>query len=195
MSAVNVRYDRAMDKPSRANADVRHLERAALAYLDRFPASAATLRRVLMRRLRRAAGNEAFDPARAEALVAGLLSRLAEAGLIDDDRYAGALARNLLGRGVAPAMIAHRLAAKGITRDAAERIAASLIAEAAEEGRDADLEAARALARKRRLGPWRTRAADRDRRERELAVLGRAGFSRRIARQVLGEDEDGEDGG
>lgn len=184
-----------MDKPSRANADVRHLERAALAYLDRFPASAATLRRVLMRRLRRTAGDEAFDQARAEVLVAGLLSRLAEAGLIDDDRYAGALARNLLGRGVAPAMIAHRLAAKGIARDAAERIAASLIAEAAEEGRDADLEAARALARKRRLGPWRTREADPGRRERDLAVLGRAGFSRRIAQQVLGEDEDGEDGG
>jgi regulatory protein len=49
---------------------------------------------------------------------------------------------------------------------------------------DMDLAAAKALARRRRLGPWRAtgRAEHRDR---DLAVLGRAGFPYAIARRVV----------
>lgn len=185
-----MRYDRGMDKsPGEETIDRRRLERAALAYLERFPASRAGVRQILLRKLRRMLG-DAFDPDRAEAAIADLLGRLSGAGLLDDERYGRALARNLLDRGVAPAMLVFRLAARGIERGMAAEIVADLAAERAEDGGDADWEAACAFARRRRLGPWRIGAADETRRMREMAAMGRAGFSRALAVRVLESDPD-----
>ena len=60
-----------------------------------------------------------------------------------------------------------------------------------EEDDAAELEAARALARRRRLGPWRGPAERAARREKDLAALARAGFGLDLARQVIDADEDG----
>ncbi|MHA1114431.1 MAG: regulatory protein RecX, partial [Alphaproteobacteria bacterium] len=49
----------------------------------------------------------------------------------------------------------------------------------------ADLAAAIAYARRRRLGPWRVAAARAERRERDLAALARAGFNYDLARRVV----------
>ena len=70
--------------------------------------------------------------------------------------------------------------------------ATAAVAALREEGPDPELAAAVALARRRRLGPWRAseeRAADR---QRDLGVLARAGFPADVARKVLdaaSEDE------
>ena len=53
-----------------------------------------------------------------------------------------------------------------------------------------ELQAAIALARRRRLGVYRLAAARADYRDRDLAALARAGFSYDIARRVIeAEDE------
>jgi len=50
------------------------------------------------------------------------------------------------------------------------------------DGAEPDLAAACRFARRRRLGPYRRGAADR---QRELAAFARAGFDRRTAERVL----------
>lgn len=164
------------DRPLTAAA----LEKAALAYLERFASSAENLRRVLRRRLRRGAPDGANDEAD-EALIEAVVERLQRAGLLDDARYAEAKAASLNRRGVSRRSIAGRLARQGV---AGELVAAALAEVSAATG-DADLAAACALARRRRLGPYRepgTRAAQRDK---DLAAFARAGFDLDVARRIL----------
>src|SRR5689334_10631861 len=99
--------------------DAAALERAALDYLGRYASSADNLRRVLMRKLKRA-GAADEDGA---ALVAGIVERYRGAGLLDDGAYAEAQVAALRRRGGSRAKIAARLSAKGV---GADEIAAAL---------------------------------------------------------------------
>jgi regulatory protein len=72
-----------------------------------------------------------------------------------------------------------RLVAKGVAPDLARAASAS--------DAETELAAALVLARKRRIGPYRSAAeADAAVRLKELGALARAGFSREIAQQALG---------
>ncbi len=154
------------------------IERWALAYLERFPSSAANLRRVLLRRVRRH-GVEDEGPAR--AAIDMVVERLRGLGAIDDVAYAAARARSRLRRGQSLRTIRAGLAGKGV---AAADVGTAL---AGLEG-NLDLAAACAFARRRRLGPYRREEADATR---ELGAFARAGFSRTVAAAVLGcEDEE-----
>lgn len=157
-----------------------YLEKAALFYLERYASSAENLSRVLMRRVERAARAGVGDRDEGRGLVAALVARYRARGLLDDRVYAEGRARSLLRQGRPRRAIAQRLAAKGV---GAADIEAALGA-VAEVQAEPDLAAAVAYARRRRLGPFRPgdRAAFR---ERDLAALGRAGFSYDIARRVL----------
>ncbi len=158
------------------------LEKAALVYLGRYASSAQNLRRVLLRRLKRAK-LASDDPAYGAALgwIEQLLARLTANGLIDDRSYAEAQAASLRRRGLARGAIGRRLGVKGVGR---EQIAAALATLETGPG-DADLLAALVLARRRRLGPFRATSERRARRGRDLAALGRAGFGYRIAQKVI----------
>jgi regulatory protein len=162
------------------------LARAALAYLERFASSAENLRRVLMRRVERAARGGGIDRAEGAARVDALIERYRQAGLIDDRAYAEAAARSLRRRGGSARLVRMKLAAKGV--DAAT--AALALASAAEGDADSERRAAEAYARRRRLGPFGPAAGRRERRMRDLAALARAGFDYDIARAVV----DGEAG-
>ena len=165
------------------------LERAALYYLERYASSAGNLGRVLMRKIDRAVryhGGEAADWAPA---VAALVERFVESGILDDRRYAEGRARSLFRQGVPARAIHRRLAMKQV---AAADIEAAIAATAEEAGlgqaasRDEfDLRAAIVQARRRRIGPFGPQAGREDRRARELAALGRAGFSYDLARRVV----------
>jgi regulatory protein len=158
------------------------LERAALAYLGRFAASAQSLRRVLIRRAERAAPAAGGASAEAVAMVDELISRFQSSGLLDDRLYAGTKSRALLRRGRSAWAIRQHLADKGV---AAETIDEALGDLSAEAGGDAELAAALACARRRRLGPFRPAGTRRANRLRDLAALGRAGFSWDTARAVI----------
>lgn len=172
----------------------KSLENAALAYLGRFAATAKGLERVLMRRVERAARAGVSDAAEGAALVAAIVARYREAGLIDDAAFAEARAQSLFARGQSLRAIRLRLAQKGVGADDIELALARL---AADEVGDAgtgslDRAAARALARRRRLGPWRDGVRRGEMRERDLAALARAGFGYGIAREVI-DGETGDD--
>lgn len=165
--------------PKKATA--RHLENVALWYLQRFAASAESLRRVLLRRVERSARAHGTDPGEGAALVEDIVARFRASGLIDDRVYAEGRARSLHRRGVSTRGIAARLRAKGV--NAADIDAA--LAALGDGALEPDLAAAIAYARRRRIGPYRPPADREAMRARDLAALARQGFGYEVARRVV----------
>jgi regulatory protein len=163
----------------RPRPDAALLERRALAYLQRYPASRRRLAAVLQRRAWPEARAHGLDANDLDSLVQSVVARLAAKGLVDDAVFAQGRVRALLRRGRPPARVRLELGRDGIDAEFAN----ALLAEAAGGG---DLEHAAAVryARRRGLGPFRTgdRAA---RRERDLAALVRQGFPMPVARAVI----------
>jgi regulatory protein len=184
----------------------RTIENAAHFYLQRFASSAENLKRVLMRKVHRAAAvsdadhNDDGDDGRiaeGAVIIERVISRFVEAGLLDDFKYAEGRAASLHRRGVSAGRIRQHLAHKGVAAEAADHALAALAAERAAEraaenggeiggGRAAlDLAAAVNLARRRRLGPFRAPSARPGMRAKDLAVLARAGFGYHLAVRVI----------
>ena len=161
------------------------VEAAALHYLERFAASAEALRRVLLRRVEHAARLRGEDAAEGRAMVDALIARYLASGLLDDRRYAEAKGRSILRQGGSIRAIRCRLAAKGVAPETIEAALGDLRDEQAGSIDELDLAAAVALARRRRLGPYRPADQRVSARDRDLAALGRAGFSWEIARRVI----------
>lgn len=157
------------------------LWRAAVGYLRRSASSADNLERVLRRRVERSARAHGTDPDEGAVAVREIMRRLGDAGLIDDRSYAEARAATLLARGISLQGIRARLRAKGVAPEVMDEALGGLAGGAAQ----ADLEAARRLARRRRLGPHRPDAERARHRLRDLAALWRAGFDRDTARAVI----------
>lgn len=164
-----------------------YLERAALHYLERFATSAENLRRVLLRKIDRAIRHHAdVERDTAAGWVDALILRYQSAGLLNDQAYAEARATSLHRRGASPRKIRMTLMMKGV---AGERIDAAMEDLAERVEGDPELTAAIALARRRRLGPYRPAEGRADNHDRDLATLARNGFSYDIARRVI-EAED-----
>lgn len=164
-----------------------YLANYATFYLERYASSAENLRRVLYRRVWKSCRYHGTDEAEAQGWADELVARFAAAGLVDDRLYAEGRVRALFRRGVPPAMIRRRLAAKGVDAEEIDRALDAL----AEDGPDPEFAAAVAYARRRRFGPWRVPEARPERRQKDLAAMARAGFSYDMALQVI--DADSED--
>lgn len=185
-----------MNRPSRGKQrgplTKAYLERAALHYLERYASSLEGLRRVLMRRVDKAAREERGDPAEAAPWVEEIVARFAASGLVDDRSFAEGRAASLRRRGESARRIALKLREKGVDGDL---IGAVLEEEDGPDREAAEFAAACRFARRRRLGPLRDPAERADRRDRDMAALARAGFSLDVARRVLDlEDGDALDG-
>ena len=162
------------------------LHARALRYLERFAATEAHLRRVLLRRALRDAEALGLEPTPVRCLVDEVVARVVAAGLIDDRLFAQGRARRLAEGGRSPPRIRAALAAKGLGAEAVTQALERL----GEEQGDVELAAAIAYARRRRLGPWRpadARAAGLE--AKDLAGLARAGFSYRVARLVVDAED------
>jgi regulatory protein len=151
--------------------DSERLNELALAYLARFATSAAKLEAYLRRKLRERGWEGQGEPP-----VAALVNRCVAAGYVDDAAYARSKAGSLRRRGYGARRVDQALGAAGIGE--------GLRAENRGEERD-QRGAALALARKRRLGPFGPPASDRAARERQLAMLLRAGHRLDMAREVV----------
>jgi regulatory protein len=160
------------------------LERAALRYLERYDSASGHLRRLLRRKVAVSARVHGTDPEEGRAAVERVIARLVDLGLLDDARYARARVRSLQARGSAAAMIRARLRDKAVP---AELIEAALAEETADDG-SSELRAAWRFAQRRRLGPFRPEGRA-ERRERDLAALGRQGFDFETARRVIDCDD------
>ena len=169
--------------------DAAYLERAALAYLERYATSRANLRRVLLNKARRRAARAGLDwdrdlEAEMVTAVTALLDRPDNLDLIDDRRYAESKATGLHARGRSAMAIRGALVAKGLARELVDDVLAAKFPD-----RDAaDLTAAQRYARRRRFGPFRRRDDTPEHRRKDLAAMARAGFSYAIAKQVLEDD-------
>lgn len=167
------------------------LQRVALYYLERYSASTEMLRRTLARRVDKRARLRGEDPSAFAEMIAATVARAVSAGLVDDVRFADTRLATLRRRGTSSRGAAAKLAAKGVPRDVVEatmRAEREAIPEA--EAADIELRAARAYAKRRRLGTHRrpdTRALHRDR---DLGALARAGFSYDLARRVVDAELD-----
>ncbi|MGE4064069.1 MAG: regulatory protein RecX [Rhodospirillaceae bacterium] len=166
---------------------LRRLENIARFYIERFATTSVHLRRVLSRRAERARRAHGGDQAEISAWIEQIVERLLQLKLIDDARYAADRAMSLRRLGRGPGRIRALLAAKGVPRAIIERV----IKETAEtaSGEDASLTAAIAYAKRRRFGVFGEAVSDKlasaKKTTRELAALGRAGFSYAIARRAL----------
>lgn len=161
-----------------------YLENAGLYYLGRYASSVANFRRVLMSKVRRSARTHETNVEEAEKWIDDLIGRYQRANLLDDRRYAETRVTQLHRRGMAIRRIQAKLYEKGVPSD----VIAAALQTLREGAARPDLAGAVAYARRRRLGPYRAAELRDEQFERDLATLGRAGFSYAIAREVLEAD-------
>ncbi len=152
------------------------VEQMALAYVNRFDCTAAKLKRHLAERVRKQGGNE-----NAEAWIAELVERYLGSGVLNDVRFAKNLATQLTTRGKSSRMISQKLAMRGVSSEVAQE----LMATRRQDEPNAELDAARAFARKRRLGSHRDPEKRAENRQKDLASLARQGFSFDTAKKAL----------
>jgi regulatory protein len=163
-----------------------YLEHATAWYLERHHTTSSHLKRLLMQRVTKSLQLHGGDKSECIVLVDAEIARLVSVGLLDDAQYARDRARSLHRRGTSAVKIKGALGAKGLSQN--EQVTA--VATLKETDADPEYTAAVAFAKKRRLGPWRLRDVDADGARKELAKLGRAGFSYGIARRVLNAQDD-----
>ena len=166
----------------------------ALAYVARYAAPESALRRMLVRRLRRrlleqgAAANQPPLDAQIAALlpiVEDVINHHRRLGYVDDAAFATARLRSLRRRGNSGLGVRARLRQQGVAEAAINQ---ALAEEAPGPAVEAELAACHQLARRRRLGPWRTAEARPAHRLRDLAILQRAGFPLAIAVMVIDDN-------
>lgn len=147
----------------------KSLENSALHYLQRFAATRASLKRVLLNKIRRAAGEDAAAATAAKLLIEPLLDRYVQAGLLNDTLYAEARTATLRRRGGSTRGISSKLAQKGVD--------AKTIKQTVTSDGNTELDAACELCRRKKLGGYRTRGeTDAVSHRKDMAVLARAGF-------------------
>ena len=151
--------------------DGPRLEELALAYVARFATSAAKLDGYLRRKLReRGWAGEGEPP------VAELVQRMVALRYVDDASFARAKSGSLLRRGYGPRRVDQALDQAGIAAAVRDEVRAAPAAQR---------QAALAMARKRRLGPFGQGVADPKTREKQIAALLRAGHPLDSARNLV----------
>jgi len=167
----------------------KYLYNSGLAYLQRFPASSAHFKTVMMRKVDRS-GRHHIDQDRVqcEKWLDALIVKFQELALLDDEAYLKGMVTSLRRRGMASRQIEMRLTQKGLQKS-------NIIKEIKNYDRDefddcedgspnGDFHAALIYARKKRLGPYDIN--ERKTPEKAMASLARAGYSYDIAKKVIG---------
>ena len=152
--------------------------------MNRFDCTAHKLTRHLRERARKLGGDE-----QAAAWIAQIIERYELSGMLNDARFAKNLASQLSTRGKSARAISQKLAQRGVSSE----VAGELMAARKQDEPGAELEAAQAYVRKRRLGPYRSAEKRDEFRHKDLASLARQGFSFDIAKKALGPGASSED--
>lgn len=181
--------DKPLKKKVPRKATRRYLENAAEHYLSRFATTTAHFRKVMMRKVTLSARHHDTDPEEGAAVIDELIARFQRVGVLNDDQYASLRTESLHRRGGSKRIIGAKLKQKGLDDETIESAYNTLH----EESDDPEWDAATAFAKRRRLGPYRTRPAKDDQHQKDLAAMARAGFSYDLATKVLGAPEDGWD--
>ena len=141
------------------------LEELALAYVARFATTAAKLERYLSRKVwERGWEDEGQD----EPDIRALVDRFVERNYVDDAAYAKMRSSDLLRRGYGARRVNQALRQAGVAGEVREDLA---------PGEAAKRRAALRLAEKRGFGPFGLQPPDREKREKQIAAMLRAGHS------------------
>ena len=163
----------------------KYLMNAATFYLERYPSTAEGLRRVLNRRVRKAEIAEAPVMDNVQQAIAEIVAKFVDAGVIDDKEFAQTKARSLHRRGTSTRLTHRKLRLAGIDGETLNTAMAALDQELDTDPTTREWQAAVALARRRRLGPFRLDKDRKDKRLRDLAAMARAGFAFDVAKKVI----------
>jgi regulatory protein len=163
----------------------KYLQNAATFYLERYPSTAEGLRRVLNRRVRKAEIAEAPIMDNVKAAIEVIVAKFVDAGVIDDKAFAQTKARALHRRGTSSKLTRQKLRLAGVDGETLDSAMSGLDEELHTDPRQREWQAAIALARRRRLGPYRAEKDRTDKRLRDLAAMARAGFAYELARKVI----------
>jgi len=163
----------------------KYLQNAAAFYLERYPSTAEGLRRVLLRRVRRAEMTQSPIMDNVEQAIAAIVAKFVGAGVIDDKAFAQTKARALHRRGTSGKLTRQKLRMAGVDGDTLDQAMAGLDEELHVDPRQREFQAAAALARRCKLGPYRPEKDRKDKRDRDLAAMARAGFDYALARKVI----------
>ena len=161
----------------------KRVKNIGLYYLKRFESSVANLRTVLRRRVDTYAyQNKEFDRNEAYEWIEEVLDDFLRYGYLNDERYAELKIKDYMSIGKSPRYILGKLREKGVD----EAIVNSLM-----DAQEYDpLETALKLAKKKKIVPF---CADetlrRERHNKDLAILVRAGFDYDIAIKVINSSD------
>lgn len=145
------------------------LANVALHYLQRYSASRKRLHDVLTRRVKNHIRLKGGEPVDAAPMIEKIVERMVKAGYVDDARLAESKTASLHRAGKSARVIKLKLRQHGLD--------SSKVPSDTEN----ELEAAMTLGKKKRLG------RDPERKQKDLAVLMRGGFSYGIAKTVLAQ--------
>jgi regulatory protein len=162
----------------------QYLQNAATFYLERYPSTAEGLRRVLNRRVAKAKMADAPIIDNVQQTIEAIVAKFVAAGMIDDQAFAQTKARALHRRGTSSRLTRQRLKLAGIDDDTLDKAMAGLDQELDTDPGQREWQAAVALARRRRLGPFREKER-KEHRNRDLATMARAGYDYDLARKVI----------
>ncbi len=164
----------------------KRLYNIALYYLSRYEATTGKVRDVLKRRLMTAERRGEEIPNEAPAWIEKIIAQMVDLGYIDNNRYAENTFRRLTEAGKSVRSIAYKLKQAGLEED----VLSDLIEEQETTSGELDLTSALKLVKKRKLGLYRPESQRAAYAQKDLAVLGRAGFSYEIAQKALKGEED-----
>ena len=165
-----------------------YLHNAGLYYLERFVASTAHFRTVMMRKIDRSCNfHKDQDREQCIAMLDAVAAKFQELGLLNDETYTRGMVISMRRRGLSARMIHAKLRAKGLEQSA---ISEALQIYDDETDENAELRAALRLARRKKLGPYATEKNADMPLEKSLASLARAGFSYDTASRALQLDRD-----
>lgn len=163
----------------------KYLQNAATFYLERYPSTAEGLRRILNRRVRKAEMLNAPVMENVQQAISVIVQKFVDAGMVDDKAFAQTKARALHRRGTSSKLTRQKLQHAGVDRETLDKAMEGLDEELHLDPRQRELKAAVALARRRKLGPFRAEKDRKDRRAKDLAAMARGGFDYQLARKVI----------
>lgn len=156
----------------------QRLKNIALYYLQRFESSVDNLRRVLQKRVSDYAyQNKDYDRSEALDWIEEILVEFQGYNYLNDNRFAELRIRDYLAAGKSEKYIRGKMAEKGV----AESVVAAVLAEQEFD----PYENALLLAKKKRIGPFRSEALRAEFRQKDMAALARAGFDYDVVQRVM----------
>lgn len=178
---IGAMMDRADDKshrkPLRNGLDQAGLQRLALAYVGRYATTKKKLSTYLTRKIR----DRGWDGERAPRVDA-VVDQMVALHYVDDKAFAQMKSDGLTRRGYGPARVRVALRSSGVSdEDGSEALAAT---------ETSAMDAARAFAKRKRLGPFGATQLDQAQHQKALAAMCRAGHSFEIARSILSQTDD-----